>query len=383
MESLKGAILVVDDIPANLEILLDMLAELGHETLVATDGESALEQAAYAQPDLILLDVMMPGIDGFETCLRLKQNPATCGIPVIFMTALTDTADMVKGLEIGAVDYITKPLQHEEVTARVKTHLTLRQLQRGLEQTNVRLRSALAQIDGQIDEIAGLQRALLPDKMPALPGANLAVHWQSYDRAGGDYYDILENEDGSVGLLIADVSGHGPSAAVVVAMLHAWLHGLVLPRSPAQLLADLNERFTRREVGQSFITACFAWYHPVSRELVVASAGHPAPLLRRGNDVSRLMLNIAPPLAVFPGLQGSDSRHTLHPGDSLLFYTDGLSEATNPPGDFLDEEGLCAIFANLTGDASSQRDQLLAKIADFEAGARPSDDKALILLQVE
>jgi signal transduction histidine kinase len=127
-------ILIVDDTPTNLQVLSESIRVVGWTTLVATDGETAIEQAEYARPDLILLDVMMPGIDGFETCRRLKANPITEAIPVIFMTALSDTLDKVKGLEIGAVDYITKPFQQEEVLARVKLHLKLYHLTQTLEQ---------------------------------------------------------------------------------------------------------------------------------------------------------------------------------------------------------------------------------------------------------
>jgi signal transduction histidine kinase len=127
-------ILLVDDTPTNLKVLAEALHGQGWKTLMAADGESAIEQVEYLRPDLILLDVMMPGIDGFETCRRLKANPATQDIPVIFMTALSDTVDKVRGLELGAVDYVTKPFQHEEVIARTKLHLRLSQLTHKLEE---------------------------------------------------------------------------------------------------------------------------------------------------------------------------------------------------------------------------------------------------------
>jgi PAS domain S-box-containing protein len=135
----KGVILIVDDTPSNLEVLLDFLEDSGFKVLVAEDGESAIEGAEYAPPDLILLDILMPGIDGFETCRRLKANEATQDIPVIFMTALTETVDKVRGLSLGAVDYITKPLQHEEVLARITLHLNLRNLTKTLQEQNLRL----------------------------------------------------------------------------------------------------------------------------------------------------------------------------------------------------------------------------------------------------
>ena len=127
-------ILIVDDTPANLGVLVETLGAAGYQLMVAEDGEEALAQTAQTHPDLILLDVMMPGIDGFETCRRFKEHPATRDIPVLFMTALSETADKVKAFAVGGVDYITKPIEHEEALARVRTHLALRHLRRELEE---------------------------------------------------------------------------------------------------------------------------------------------------------------------------------------------------------------------------------------------------------
>ncbi|WP_019487383.1 MULTISPECIES: hybrid sensor histidine kinase/response regulator [Kamptonema] len=131
---LTGLILIVDDTPTNLDVISEALSNAGYKVAFATSGERALQQVERRPPDLILLDVMMPGIDGFETCKRLKANEKTCDIPVMFMTALADVDNKVKGLKLGAVDYVTKPFQEQEVLARVKTHLQLRLLTQNLEQ---------------------------------------------------------------------------------------------------------------------------------------------------------------------------------------------------------------------------------------------------------
>lgn len=143
--ALPYTILVVDDNPTNLDMLFNYLDKTGYRLYAAEDGESALERAKYAQPDLILLDVMMSGLDGFETCRRLQDDEATKDIPVIFMTALTETAEMLKGFQAGGVDYITKPLQYAEVLARIETHLKLRQLQKDLHRQNEQLQQEIAQ----------------------------------------------------------------------------------------------------------------------------------------------------------------------------------------------------------------------------------------------
>ncbi|GAB4442231.1 MAG: hypothetical protein Kow0031_24310 [Anaerolineae bacterium] len=154
-----ATLLIVDDTPTNLALLFKALEREGYRVLVNTSGEAALHTAQKILPDIIMLDVMMPGIDGFETCQRLKSNPATADIPVIFLTALTDTVDKVKGFRLGAVDYVTKPIEMAELLARVKTHLTLRQLRVQLEQRNAELtvsNEKLQEALGTIKTLSGL-----------------------------------------------------------------------------------------------------------------------------------------------------------------------------------------------------------------------------------
>jgi signal transduction histidine kinase len=174
-------ILIVDDNPNNLGVLSDTLASAGFQVAVAIDGESALEQVKYHCPELILLDVMMPGLNGFETCQRFKADPNTCDIPIIFMTALSDSDDKVQGLSLGAVDYITKPFQQEEVLARIKIHLKLRNLTRTLEDQNKLLRQQIEQ-----REIAEAALKTLNEKLEQRVGERtqeLADAFQELQRA--------------------------------------------------------------------------------------------------------------------------------------------------------------------------------------------------------
>ncbi len=156
MTSLPHTILVVDDDAASLGALLECLRRAAFRVLVAQDGRSALERAEYGKPDLILLDVMMPDMNGFETCRRLKSNPATAEPPVLFLTALADTREKIMGFEAGAVDYLTKPFQWEEVLARVRTHLRLRECERELTAANKTL-------EGRVEERTAELRAALAE----------------------------------------------------------------------------------------------------------------------------------------------------------------------------------------------------------------------------
>ena len=173
-------ILIVDDTPANLGVLVETLGSAGYQLMVAEDGEEALAQTVQTQPDLILLDVMMPGIDGFEACRRLKARESTRDIPVLFMTALNETADKVKAFAAGGVDYITKPIEHEEALARVRTHLALRRLRRELQE-QLALKERFMRIAGHdlrsplclILMAADLARRQLARPEPADPGKYL------------------------------------------------------------------------------------------------------------------------------------------------------------------------------------------------------------------
>ncbi|HEY9849593.1 MAG TPA: response regulator [Leptolyngbyaceae cyanobacterium] len=165
----SGSILIVDDNSANLGVLSDALGQEGFEVWVAKSGKKALERVQYALPDLILLDVMMPEMDGFETCRRLQANPATKQIPIIFMTALSDTANKVEGFQLGAVDYITKPFQQEEVLARVKLHLKLHILTEKLAEKNTLLEQKVAEVSQAYDDLQQMQIKLIQsEKMSGL-----------------------------------------------------------------------------------------------------------------------------------------------------------------------------------------------------------------------
>ena len=156
-----ATILVVDDTPANISVLLGLLGEEGHKVLVAKDGESALEQLAFARPDLILLDVMMPGPDGFEVCRRIKQQPALADIPILFLTALDEIEDKLKGFAVGAADYVAKPLRHPEVMARVNVHLALHQALDRLMQFNTELETRVATRTAELERSNGELREAL------------------------------------------------------------------------------------------------------------------------------------------------------------------------------------------------------------------------------
>ncbi|MCP4699786.1 MAG: response regulator [Gammaproteobacteria bacterium] len=180
--SSQETLLVVDDMPANLSVLFDFLQDKGFTVLTARDGKGAIRKAGAAGPDLILLDIMMPGMDGFEVCRTLKSQENTCDIPIIFMTALTDTVDKVNGLELGAADYITKPFQHEEMLARIHTHLRLYRLQRLLENQKKQLKDQNVQL-AEKNRLLEQQNETMETVVQALQEAKQAAETANYAKS--------------------------------------------------------------------------------------------------------------------------------------------------------------------------------------------------------
>src|SRR5277367_496966 len=212
MTDAKKVILVVDDAPANIQIALAILKET-YQVRVATNGAKALELAASDPvPDLVLLDVVMPGMDGFEVCTRLKADPKTQDIPVIFLTGQTEIEDETRGFEVGGVDYIHKPFSPAVAKARVHTHLVLRGMRQKLAQQ-------LAAMKSELETARQIQLSILPREMPSVAGVNVAARYIPMTEVAGDFYDFILIDDKRFGAFVGDVSGHGMPAALISSML--------------------------------------------------------------------------------------------------------------------------------------------------------------------
>ena len=371
------SLLLVDDNPTNLQVLYQTLETTGCKLLVAKNGETALSIAQKASPDLILLDIMMPGIDGFEVCRRLKADPGTANIPVIFLSALTETKDKVQGLQLGAVDYVSKPFQPDEVIARVNTHLTIHRLKREVEQKKDAL-------EAELEAASDVQRRLLPKGLPEIAGLKLAVHYETSLYAGGDYYDIAEMADNQWGFLVADAEGHSAPAAVMMAMTCALFRSYPEPPlDPGELLYFLNEHMCK-VAEPSFVTALYIVYDANRHTLKIARAGHPPPMIYRSSDKKAIEYPCSGvfPLGIDPYEKVPVTEAELQPGDRILMYTDGITERFSLDGKTYGEARL---LRQLEGNENFQPQQLLdavMKDVDTFAGDRPADDDQALLLGV-
>jgi sigma-B regulation protein RsbU (phosphoserine phosphatase) len=376
-EAAKPTILVVDDSRVNVQVLVGTLDGTGHRILVAMNGKSALEIAHRVHPDLILLDVMMPEMDGFEVCRQLKADPTTRNIDVIFLSASGDLGDKVAGLELGASDYITKPIQAEEVLARVANHLLRLRLER-------EVRESRDSLDRELAVAAEMQKLILPQDLKPIGDLRFAAHYQTSRYVGGDYYDIVRLPDNRCGILVVDVSGHGATSAIVMAMIRATFHAYgTPPLDPAKILRYLNEQF-RFLWGRSLLaTALYAVIDTSNLTMSVACAGHPPPLIIRDGSVQELNCATSIPLLMMDVPEISCSRHEMKSGDRILFYTDGITERENAQSGMYDISGLTEV---LRKSSSRPSDDMLRDIVQdverFADGREAHDDQTLLLVSV-
>src|SRR5580700_3932970 len=231
MNAQVKTILLVDDEPANIQIANSILKDI-YQTLIATNGVKALELANQdPPPDLILLDVKMPEMDGYEVCARLKSADHTRDIPVIFLTGQTEIDNETKGFDVGAVDYIHKPFSPAVVQARVRTHLMLRGISEQLERQ-------LQTIQSEMDTARQIQLSILPREIPAIKGLDIAARYIPMTSVAGDFYDFIQIDEKRIGILVADVSGHGMPSALISSMLKIALAAQsAVASDPARLLA--------------------------------------------------------------------------------------------------------------------------------------------------
>ena len=370
-----STILVVDDSATNLQVLVRTLSGSGHRILAARDGATALDIARKARPDLILLDVMMPGLDGFEVCRQLKAAPDTRDSVVIFLSARGEVADKVSGLELGAIDYITKPIQAEEVLARVSVHLSRLHLERALRQSRDRL-------DKELASAGQMQRLLLPMQPPEHPSVAFATYYQTSRHAGGDYYDVLPLGADRFGILVVDVSGHGAPAAIVMAMIRAVVHSYPgIANDPPALLHYINRHFRFLWETPMYATALYAVLDARRRTLQVSSAGHPLPLLRRGGRTDTLAGDTS--MCVLWDELGDVpcAEHVLAAGDVIAFYTDGITDRQAAGGAMFDLDRLSDALARTPSHAPSEIVAAIVHELDaFAGGEEPDDDQTLLVI---
>ncbi len=371
--------LLVDDAPANIHIVNSILKDI-YKIRIATSGAKALELARITPlPDLILLDVMMPDMDGYEVCTQLKLAQETRDIPVMFLTGQTHVEEETRGFDVGAVDYIHKPFSPAIVKARVQTHLVLR----GVRE---QLAKQLLTIQKELETARQIQLSILPSEIPKIEGLDIAARYIPMTAVAGDFYDFIVVDEKHIGILVADVSGHGMPAALIASMLKIALSAQgAHAADPAQVLLGLNQALCGK-FQHHYVTAAYLFVDMQKRTMTYAGAGHPPLLLRDGKGVREVAEN-GLFLGRFPFATYSSVELPLMAGDRALLYTDGIPEATNPAGvEFGDRCLKQFLAAEQSTSADQLAGQLLEELSRWSArdsGEDLDDDITMVAIHIK
>ena len=400
----KVTILIVDDLPENLIALESLLEDPGLDIVAARSGNEALQRMLEVSPALVLLDVQMPGMDGYETAELMRLNPRTRNVPIIFVTAnSSEQRNVFRGYEAGAVDYLPKPIEPVILRSKVQIFCQLwRQREelaasrRELAETNRVLADRNREFELELELARKVQLGFLPSAYPGEGRVLFAHSYQICTTLGGDLFDVFAIDRDRIGLYLADVSGHGVNAALISSLLkmaveNAKTHAACDPAAtalladPGALMADLARVLASLIPDDTFITMNYSVLDLAQRRIAMAGAGHPYPVCfdRAKGTAAYEEIENGPALGFGLDMPYDTRTRPLAPGDALFFYTDGFTEAMNAD---MEEYGEDAFLRSIQDHGSLPLENAIAGIlADVErhrAGQALSDDCAIVALRV-
>jgi sigma-B regulation protein RsbU (phosphoserine phosphatase) len=378
MKSLSDCrILLVDDAKTNLDILVEGL-KADHKLSLALNGETALQLAARTPPDLVLLDIVMPGLDGYEVCRRMRKMPETAEVPIMFLSSLEEVQNKTLGFEAGANDYLTKPFEMLEVKARVRSLLKAKAYSDAVKE----------QLAADLHVAREIQMGMLPHDFAPIEQAYQVTFGALLEPArevGGDLYGVCAAAPERMVIFLGDVSGKGIPASMF--MVRAISLARLLSREiaePERILARLNDELSADNPSGMFVTFLCGVFEPGSGRLSLANAGHCRPALLSVDQPPRWAVkNLGTALGFESGLKFERTDLMLRAGDAIIFYTDGVSEAFNPQDECYGTDRLLADAQALAGQSAPDITAgLLRKVRAFAGTAPQSDDIAILSLRV-
>ncbi len=407
------SILIVDDEQMNSEGLARRLQRHGYAVTIAESGRQALEMLGERRFDLVLLDIMMPGMNGLEVLKLLRRVDSLIDLPIIMVTAKGESEDVVEGLELGANDYVTKPLDFPVVLARIRTQLALRQAvsritdleqkldarNKELETTTAELAEANERMKRDLEAAARIQQAFLPVQLPEVHGARLAWAVRSCGKLAGESLNAFRLGDRHLGLCVLDVHGHGVAAALLLVTarhLLARMAGLPLPvpgqggpgepgpaiLPPAQVVAEMSKQVPRETAVGQTCTLLYGILGLDAGEFRFVSAGHPGPVHLSLRSSPVVLEGSGLPLGV--GVANYREQVVrLQPGDRLVFHSHGLTEAKNPDGEHFGARRLLGALEQ-TGHLAlgESLEDLLENVARWRGETPPHDDIAILAVEI-
>ena len=354
----QGFVLVVDDVETNRDVLSRQLKRQGYAVAVAENGPAALEQLRMGKVDLVLLDIMMPEMDGYEVLQRLKADPALRHIPVIMISALNEFDSVVRCIELGAEDYLPKPFNPTLLKARLGASLEKKRardreqdLASALHAQNREMAAWRKAQEADLALARTTQRRIVNSVQPPLAGWKVETIYRPLIQVGGDIHGWQAIDHGSCLFWIVDATGHGVAAALFTTLAALLFnHASTLSGTAHGILTRVNAEFYTLFSGRSFMTACCAVVQSNGR-LSFAGAGHPPLLIRRQNGSVEALPSLTTMIGLYPAAEIDATVTTLAPGDTALLYTDGLYSSKNENGERLTPDALAEAVARLGGSA--------------------------------
>ena len=379
-------ILAVDDTPANITLLAGLLGEQ-YKVKVATNGAKALELAAASPPDLILLDIMMPGLSGYDVLERLRADTRLRHIPVIMISAVDEIESVIRCIELGAEDYLPKPFNPTLLRTRVNASLEKKRLRDDI----LRHRD---QLENELKAAREIQMSMVPLDFSSPGQAGKIEIYATLEPAreiGGDLYDFFWGEDGRLYFVVADVSGKGAPAALFMARVKTMTRLVATlyrepdgrPVEPGAVVSRINEHVCLDNRQDMFVTAFFGILEPATGTLKYCNAGHNTPYVIGESGVSPVQGAHGIPLGIFGDYEYVTETCCIAPGDCLFVYTDGVTEAMDAESAFFSDKRLEAVLKRLAGGpARAVVSEVIASVRDFASGEPQADDIAVMAIRL-
>src|SRR5713101_2558816 len=380
----RADILVVDDDTMSRKILVQLLVSAGYDCRECEDGAQALQIIHTKQPSLLLLDFDMPGLNGTEVLKRLRSDtdPAIAQLPAIMLTGHGSEASEVRGLQAGADDFVTKPINAAVLRARIETQLRLRSMRRQLERQNDELEEWRRNLERDLAAARLTQQSLIPQTPPKLAGWEVADCYRPVIQVGGDIYGWLRVPDGRILFWIADATGHGASAALLTALAKLLFHhGSAKHNAPASLMKAVNDDFRSIFGARSFMTAMCVALDPATGRASVVGAGHPPLIISRHDGTSESIPSVAPPLGLVEHARFSETIVDLARRDAFVLYSDGLFGVPGGEKRRLTPERLAEMLDSTAPTAEALLTRLLQRTASGRDDQIKPDDVTAIVVR--
>lgn len=384
-------VLIIDDDATIRTVLKIALKDQGYDVTVARDGEVGLTQAQSILPALIISDWMMPKLDGLEVCRRIKADPKFATTFFILLTARTEVEDRVRGLDIGADDFLAKPFAIDELKAQVRAGLRLHQLnqelqnqKQALEVLNQELQTQKQILEAELAEAANYVRSLLP---PPLAGdVSIEALFVPSTQLGGDCFDYYWLDDRNLAIYLLDVSGHGVGSALLSVSVLNVLRSRSLPNTsfyrPSEVLRGLNYAFQMIDHDDKYFTIWYGVYNVCDRKLVYASAGHSPAILLSNTSATNIQVRhlITPglPVGAIPDNDFDDNCCEIEQGSNLYIFSDGAYEVNRPDGTFWGLDAFIQLLTELQKTNTYNLDYVLNQIRTFTSKQNFEDDLSLL-----